>query len=166
MYQIKINQKFQFKTAQQKGEIFINDQAVTLDMVKIDENHFHLIYQHCSYKAEVLSMNFVEKILRIKVNQNIYDLEIRDQYDELLKNLGLENLNARKIKEIKAPMPGLVLKIIVKEGDVVKKGENLLVLEAMKMENMIKAPADVIIQKIKVKSGEKVEKNQLLMVLD
>lgn len=166
MYQIKINQKFQFKTEVQKGEVLVDDQTVAIDMVKIDENHFHLIYNDQSYNAEVLSVDTKEKVMKIKVNQNIYDLEIRDQYDELLKNLGLENLNANKVKEIKAPMPGLVLKIVVNEGDVVKKGENLLVLEAMKMENMIKAPADVVIQKIKVKSGEKVEKNQLLILLD
>lgn len=166
MYQIKINQKFQFKTEYQKGEIFVNDQAVAIDMVKIDEKHFHLIYQQHSYQAEVLALDTSEKMMTIKVNQNIYELSIRDQYDELLKNLGLENLNAHKIKEIKAPMPGLVLKIIAKEGETIKKGENLLILEAMKMENMIKAPADVIIQKIKIKSGDKVEKNQVLILLN
>lgn len=166
MYQIKINLKFQFKTELQKGEVLFDNQTVAIDMVKIDENHFHLICNDQSYNAEVLSVDAEEKVMKIKVNQNIYDLEIRDQYDELLKNLGLENLNANKVKEIKAPMPGLVLKIVVNEGDLIKKGENLLVLEAMKMENMIKAPADVTIQKIKVKSGEKVEKNQLLILLD
>lgn len=166
MYQIKINQKFQFKTEQQKGEIFVNNQSVALDMVRIDDKHFHLIYNHHSYSAEVLSMDATEKVMKIKVNQNIYDLEIRDQYDELLKNLGLENLNTNKIKEIKAPMPGLVLKIVANEGETIKKGENLLVLEAMKMENMIKAPSDVIISKINVKSGDKVEKNQILILLD
>jgi biotin carboxyl carrier protein len=60
-------------------------------------------------------------------------------------------------------MPGLVLSILVKEGDEVKKGDNLLVLEAMKMENIIKSPADVTIKFIKIKPSDKVEKNQVLI---
>ena len=60
-------------------------------------------------------------------------------------------------------MPGLVLSVLVTEGDEVKKGDNLLVLEAMKMENMIKSPTDGIIKKIEIKQGNKVEKNELLI---
>ena len=61
------------------------------------------------------------------------------------------------------PMPGMVLNVLVKEGDAVKKGDELLVLEAMKMENNIKAPGDGIVSEISVKSGDKVEKNQILI---
>jgi biotin carboxyl carrier protein len=60
-------------------------------------------------------------------------------------------------------MPGLVLSVLVKEGDEVKKGDNLFVLEAMKMENIIKSPADVTIKSIKIKASDKVEKNQVLI---
>jgi biotin carboxyl carrier protein len=60
-------------------------------------------------------------------------------------------------------MPGLVLRIPINEGDSVSKGEGLLVLEAMKMENSIKAPGDVVVSKIHVKPGQAVEKNQLLV---
>ena len=77
---------------------------------------------------------------------------------------GMDNLNTAKVSEIKAPMPGLVLRILAGEGEEVKKGGNLLVLEAMKMENIIKAPADVIIKSVKVKDGDKVEKNQVMMI--
>ena len=59
---------------------------------------------------------------------------------------------------------GLVIRILVAEGDEVEKGGNLFVLEAMKMENIIKAPADVKIKTIRVKSGDKVEKNQVVMI--
>jgi biotin carboxyl carrier protein len=69
----------------------------------------------------------------------------------------------KKINEIKAPMPGLVLRIPINEGDSVSKGEGLLVLEAMKMENIIKSPGDVVVSKILVKPGQAVEKNQLLV---
>jgi biotin carboxyl carrier protein len=61
-------------------------------------------------------------------------------------------------------MPGLVLKVFVKEGDTVKKGDNLFVLEAMKMENIIKSAADVTIKSMNLKPGDKVEKGQLLLL--
>jgi biotin carboxyl carrier protein len=77
--------------------------------------------------------------------------------------LGLDNLQSSKVAELKAPMPGLVLSVLVKEGDEVKKGDNLFVLEAMKMENIIKSPADVTIKSIKIKASDKVEKNQVLI---
>ena len=75
----------------------------------------------------------------------------------------MDNLAAAKVNEIKAPMPGLVLDIRVAEGDEVKKGDSILVLEAMKMENIIKSPTDGIIKKINVKKGIAVEKNQVLI---
>jgi biotin carboxyl carrier protein len=62
-------------------------------------------------------------------------------------------------------MPGLVLKVLVKDGDVIKKGDNILVLEAMKMENSIKAPADATIKSVKIIAGDKVEKNQVMILL-
>nr|MBC7613369.1 acetyl-CoA carboxylase biotin carboxyl carrier protein subunit [Pseudopedobacter sp.] len=166
MYQIKVNQKFNFKTDNKNGEIFLDDDLINIDFKRIDDKRFHLIYKHQSFLAELVNIDEAEKKMVIKVNQNNYNLDIRDQFDELLKNLGLENLNSVKIKEIKAPMPGLVLKIIAKEGEDVKKGDNLLILEAMKMENMIKAPADIKIKKIQIKEGDKVEKNQIMLILD
>ncbi|CZQ93775.1 biotin/lipoyl attachment [Trichococcus palustris] len=68
-------------------------------------------------------------------------------------------------KEMAAPMAGTILRVLVKEGQSVKRGENLIVLEAMKMENEIVAPVDGVIQKILVKPNEKVESDQLLLIL-
>jgi biotin carboxyl carrier protein len=78
----------------------------------------------------------------------------------------MDNLTANKISEIKAPMPGLVIRILASEGDQVEKGGNLFVLEAMKMENVIKSVSDVKIKSVKVKAGDKVEKNQVVMVFE
>jgi biotin carboxyl carrier protein len=80
-----------------------------------------------------------------------------------LHNLGLDNIAAKKINDIKAPMPGMVLNILVGEGQQVKKGDSLLVLEAMKMENVLKSPTDGMIKKVVAIKGTAVEKNQLLI---
>jgi biotin carboxyl carrier protein len=111
----------------------------------------------------VVEVNREEKTQVIKVNGNLYTVAIEDQFDILLRQLGLEMGAANKIQEIKAPMPGLVLKVMVEEGMTVKKGDNLLVLEAMKMENILKSPSDGVVNKILVAQGDKTEKNAVLI---
>lgn len=133
------------------------------DVLEIKKGKFNIIKDAKSYNAEVVKANVEEKTFVINVNGNNYNIKVRDKYDELLKNLGLDNLNAKKVNDIKAPMPGLVLDVRVNVGDEVKKGDAILVLEAMKMENVIKSPTDGMVSKINVKKGMAVEKNQVLI---
>ena len=104
-----------------------------------------------------------EKKLVVKINNTPYSLDIKDKYDDLLHSLGLDSLASKKVNDIKAPMPGMVLNILVTEGQEVKKGDGLIVLEAMKMENILKSPTDGVIKKIAITKGVAVEKNQLLI---
>jgi acetyl/propionyl-CoA carboxylase alpha subunit len=166
MYNIKVNDKFSFVINSAKGKTYVNDQELIPDMSAGQDQHVHVLLDNKSYRTEIVEFNREEKSCTIKVNGNTYILDIKDQYDELLHQLGLDTLNKVKIAELKAPMPGLVLRVMVKEGDEVMKGENLLVLEAMKMENIIKAPADVKIKSIKVKASDKVEKNQVMIFFE
>jgi biotin carboxyl carrier protein len=77
--------------------------------------------------------------------------------------MGMANGGARQVKEVKAPMPGLILQIQTAVGATVQKGDVLLILEAMKMENAIKSPVDGIIKAIPVNQGKSVDKNQVLV---
>ena len=70
---------------------------------------------------------------------------------------------AKQIKDLKAPMPGLVLKVLVEESQMVEKDTPLMILEAMKMENVIKSPVGGKIAGIKVLQGKAVEKNEVLL---
>jgi biotin carboxyl carrier protein len=99
----------------------------------------------------------------IKVNGHTYQVKAQDQLDLLLEKMGIANGGARQVKEVKAPMPGLILHIQTSVGAVVKKGDVLLILEAMKMENAIKSPVDGTIKAIPVTKGKSVEKNQILL---
>ena len=166
MFKIKVNNSLDFEIKQEKGKTLLNGQEVVIDMVGGKDQHLHILHNNKSYRAEVVSFNAAEKACTIKVNGNTFDLEIKDQYDELLHQLGLDNLNKVKIAELKAPMPGLVLKIFVSEGDKVQKGDNILVLEAMKMENIIKSPGDVTIKAIKIRPADTVEKNQVMFLFE
>jgi biotin carboxyl carrier protein len=164
MYKIKVNNKHEYKV-EPKGEkewVF-NGTAFAFDIARIKEGSYHLLKDNKSYNIELLKFDPKEKTLTVKVNGNKYEMLIRDKYDELLHNLGMDNLSAKKVNDVKAPMPGLVLNILVEEGAQVKKGEALIVLEAMKMENILKSPADGTVKKVVVKKGVAVEKNQVLI---
>jgi biotin carboxyl carrier protein len=99
------------------------------------------------------------------VNNDNYTVALRDQYDELLHALGMDEMNTHKVNDLKAPMPGLVTNINVVEGQEVDKGDVLVTLEAMKMENTLKCTAKAVVKKIAVKKGSAVEKNQILIYL-
>jgi biotin carboxyl carrier protein len=163
MYHLKVNEKFNFELNETQGAWTVNGDQIDADTLVIKDNLLHILHQHTSYRVEIVSFSKEEKTAIIKVNGHTYSIVIKDQYDDLLHQLGLDNLQSAKVAELKAPMPGLVLSVLVKEGDEIKKGDNLLVLEAMKMENIIKSPADVTIKSIKIKPSDKVEKNQVLI---
>lgn len=141
----------------------INNQEFTWDVLEIKENSFSIIKDNQSYNVEVLHVDPEDKSFLIKVNGLKYQMQAKDKYDELLHSLGMDNLSAKKVSDLKAPMPGLVFDIVVNEGQTVKKGDALLILEAMKMENMIKSPTDGVIKSIEIKKGVAVEKNQVLL---
>jgi len=163
MYSIKVNGKFNHTIEKNNEGLLINNNKITADIKQINKLSYHIINQLNSYTAEVIAFNTTEKTAEIKVNNNIYTITAKDQYDVLLDKLGLSSLNSTKVSEVKAPMPGMVLKVFVEEGATVQKGENLFILEAMKMENIIKSPADVTIKAVNIKPGDKVEKGQVLL---
>ena len=162
-YQINVNNKHQYNLDRVDDELLVNGSHLQVNSIQTGANAWHIISNHKSYRVEVVSYDSAAKNAQIKVNGTIYHITAKNQYDALLEKLGLSDLNNIKISEIKAPMPGLVLKVFVSEGDEVKKGDSLFILEAMKMENIIKSPADVKIKSIKIKPGDKVEKAQILM---
>lgn len=164
MYKIRVNDKTEHTVDAKADHLALNGDTFTADMVKLDAGNYHVIHDQRSYNVEVVSIDTITKTGTIKVNGNLYHLKAKDQFDALLEQLGMADLNSSKVSDIKAPMPGLVLKVLVNEGDEVKKGDNLFVLEAMKMENIIKAPADATVRTIKIHPADKVEKGQLLIL--
>lgn len=163
MYQLKINGSHNIEVNKAGINLLINNAVTNADIAHIAEGVYHVIENHRSYRVEVVNFNHADKTAEIKVNNNTYSITAKDQFDVLLDKLGLSNMNNARVAELKAPMPGMVLKVFVTEGDEIKKGDNLFVLEAMKMENIIKSPADATIKKIRIQPGDKVEKGQILI---
>ena len=154
----------------QKFEIVITDEgftvngkAVSWDVSKIQEGYFHILINQQSYRAEVVTRDVTGKRFTIKINGRHYPVVLKDKFDMLLEKLGMNVNTGARVNNVRAPMPGLIVELKVKDGDEVKTGDTLLILEAMKMENIIKAPGDARVKSVRVKMGEGVEKNQVLI---
>ncbi len=148
------------------SEYVFEDVRPALDMIPLGDGHYHIIKGHQSYRVEVIGYKLDAKSFSIRVNGGLYQVQLEDEYDQLVQRLGLAAVSKEKVREIRAPMPGLVLSLAVEEGQEVKKGDSLLILEAMKMENILKSPGDGAIKRINVRQGEAVEKNHLLIEMD
>ena len=138
----------------------------SLNIVQQSPSHYHLLDHHQSYQVEVLNIDLANKELSLLVNGNTYSLEIKDELDLLVKELGFSTGGTQKQKFINAPMPGLILDILVEEGAEIQKGDPLLILEAMKMENILKAEGEGVVKNIEAIKGAAVEKGQLLIEME
>ncbi len=163
MLQVKVNDQHSFELETQAGAVTVNGTPIDADIRQLKDNTWHVINDLKSYNVELIEYSRADKTAKIKINNSILSVSAKDQFDILLEKLGMSNASQAKISEVKAPMPGMVLKVFVEEGAAVQRGDNLFVLEAMKMENIIKAPADVIVKSISIKPGDKVEKGQVLI---
>ncbi len=154
-FKTSVNSSFDFE---------INDADISsLDALQISDSKFHILEHNKSYKAEIIKADFNKKAYEIKINNTPYTIDISDSLDLLIKDMGFAIGSAKQIDSVKAPMPGLILEIHVKEKQEVKEDDSLLILEAMKMENMITSPRDGVIKSVFVKQGDAVDKNQLLI---
>lgn len=132
----------------------------------LGENVFSVHINAQDLILEVLNVQMAEKIMRIRVKHNTYDLQFKDDLDLVLDKMGIQRSANSAQKDLLAPMPGKVIDVLAKEGDKLEKGDNILILEAMKMENVLKAEISCVVRKINIKPLENVEKNQVLVELD
>lgn len=163
MYKVSLTKSQQAEVEFKGEDILLNGSAVQWKVSKVSQNQFQIIKDGKTYNAEVIGFDKDDKVSEIKINNQIYRVSVKDKMDQLLERMGISNMASAAITEVKAPMPGLILDILVKPGQKVKKGEQLMVLEAMKMENVLKSPGDGLIQSIEVEIGKSVEKNQILI---
>jgi biotin carboxyl carrier protein len=117
-------------------------------------------------KSKLVSVKGVDHELKryqIQIDGRIYHVQISDEVDQQILTMNLKSKRSNQLKELRAPMPGLVRQVNVQAGDQVDAGDSLFILEAMKMENLLKSPVNGKVSDIFVKPGESVEKNQILL---
>ena len=157
-YKLKVNGEMEFS--------FSEEDIRSLDSQTNSPTSYHILKNSKSTQAELQDADFLKKQYTVRINSRNYEVRIANELDLLISEMGLTLAAANVAKDIKAPMPGLILDVQVAEGDEVKEGDYLLVLEAMKMENTLTAPRDGVVKSISVKKGEAVDKNQVLIEME
>jgi biotin carboxyl carrier protein len=137
-----------------------------LDCIATGENEFHVIENGKSHWITVMEFDFRTRTCLLKVDGEIKKVKFLRELDLMIERMGLNAVKENKLKYLEAPMPGLVTGIKIHPGDQVEKGTPLLILEAMKMENVIVSPQAAIIKAINVTPGQAVEKGAALLEFD
>lgn len=141
----------------------------TIDQSDIHFNEdgtLHMIHEGKSFKAELIEVRREDKIVVLKVNKAIFRVSLKDDLDILINKMGMKANLKRVSPDIIAPMPGMVVKVLVKEGQEIEAGTPVLILEAMKMENVLKSEGNGLVKKIYVENTDSVEKSQLLVQIE
>ncbi len=154
-FQVSVNSHYQFEIQP--------DEAKHLDAVPDGDQAFHLLENGQAFHAELLEADYTNRTYTLRINGTKYTVNIADYYERLVQKLGLSAAGGHKINSVKAPMPGLVISILVQPGQSVQKGDPLIILEAMKMENVIKAAGEGIVKSVNAKKGQPVDKGFTLL---
>ena len=155
-FEVKVNGEWSFQMSSETLEGY--------DQARLTEENFHVIHDSHSFSVVILEADFNTKTYKVSVDGKPFSVAISNPLDQLISAMGFELGSSRNVSHIEAPMPGLILDIPVSEGDEVQEGDALVVLEAMKMENVILSPREGVIAKIAVEKGAAVEKKSLLIV--
>ena len=159
MIRIKIGQTSAKEFQKEDIDVFQKD----MDIQHLGNDVYSVIHNHRSHEISISNIDHASKTISLTVDGIATMVQYADKLDLLLEKMGIDHSSSQKLTVLKSPMPGLVLEWFVQEGDHVQAGDKLLILEAMKMENVIKSPGEGIIQKIDVSKGVAVEKNQVLI---
>jgi biotin carboxyl carrier protein len=155
-YQANVNGKPALKDAQ----------PGSLDFRQTGPDTYHILLDQVSYHATLEKVDYVNKSFTFRIQGNAYEVKLADRFDQMVDSLGFSSQNNAKVKDLKAPMPGLVLELLVEPGQAVQKGDSLIILEAMKMENVLKAAGDGVVKALKVEKGAAVTKGQVLLEME
>lgn len=143
-------------------EVRVDGTLFEVDARKTESELWTMLIGHNAHDVDALSHNGA---VRLAVDGEMYEAEVVD--DDRKALLGRKKkLIAEGPQEVKAPMPGKVVKVLVKPGDVVNEGEGLVIVEAMKMENLLKSPINGVVRQVFVSPSQAVEARMPLITVE
>ncbi len=146
-------------------EVMIDNKKYKVDLMHTADGTFSILEAGHSYNIELVPKKHHPKNYTAYTLYQEFDIEVIDAEARYLMNRGANGFGTSDNK-ITSPMPGKVVKVLVKEGDNVNEGETAIIISAMKMESEYKAPITGKVKKVHVKDGDTVEGNQILIELE
>ena len=145
-----------------KGHVKIDGKLLDIDFSSLDGTPlFSLILNGQSYDVDIESD---EELYRVMLKGQMYEVQVQDERTHRLAGVR-GSVEVSGEVQLKAPMPGVVVKVAIEEGQTVQKGDLLVVLESMKMQNEFKSPKEGVIHHVRVTQGEKVEQNAVMVTI-
>jgi len=141
--------------------LLVNGVAYVVDFDSLsDQPVFSLLLDGQSFESYVYTS---EEGLQVLLHGNLYPATVEDEREKRLRAASGGRVAEREEFHLKAPMPGLVVSIPVQEGQHVEKGDVLVILESMKMQNELKSPRPGTVARLRIKNGDSVEQRQTLL---
>ncbi|MFW6070718.1 MAG: biotin/lipoyl-containing protein [bacterium] len=162
-YITTVNDKEYIIEIDQEHEITVNGQKHQIDFQQLsDGGSLSLIIDHQSLEAIVDERDDAWEVL---LHGELYAVTVQDERSYRLAQARGKLSDDGDTVIIRSPMPGLILDVLVEKGDSVSKGQTVVILESMKMENELRAARDGQILRVHVEKGAGVEKNQDLVTI-
>lgn len=146
-----------------KEGVVINDNPKEVSFEKIGARSFRLTMNGKEFIGDMVAYDTLKKTMTLRIGAKKIEVQVKEPVDLFLDQIGIQLPTPKTQNQLLAPMPGLILKILVEEGQAIRKGDPLLILEAMKMENVFKAHADGQVMTIHVQEKQAVEKGAELI---
>ena len=142
----------------------IDDKKYELKIISFKNNILEFIFDNSYYEIKVLESTSTD--LKILLNGNPLTLKKHSKLAEILEKSAGRGGGGSSQNSISSQIPGRVISVSIGKGDSVKKGDNIVVLESMKMQVAIKSPRDGVIKELKVKEGQSISRNDVVAVLE
>jgi biotin carboxyl carrier protein len=162
-YHVTIGQEVFEIEVRSETEVLLDGKTIRVDFQSLaDQPVYSLLMGNESYEAYVGES---DAGLQVLLRGQLYEVEVVDERQRRLRQASEVPGGSTGEFLLKAPMPGLVVAVPVAEGEAVSRGQNLVILESMKMQNELRAPRDGVVQRVRARPGERVEQHQVLVTL-
>ncbi len=161
---ISLNEEKKRITYSGNSKITVDKNEYECDLIHLDGQNYLLKVDNNFY--EITSNKLDNDRFSVLINGCLFEIEVRSLLQEKAKEILQQRSSTHQRTEVKAPMPGMILKIKKNTSDKIIQGETVLILEAMKMENDLRAPRPGIIKEILVQEGTAVEKGAVLFTIE
>lgn len=162
-YEVTIGDETYTVEIAESGQVMLDGQPFEVDFNVVGESGLYsLLVNNESFEALVEQVDGTWRVLLLG---NLYEAQVMDERTRLLRSRAMSMVPETGEVPIKAPMPGLVVDVPVVQGQDVEAGDNIVILESMKMENELKAPRAGRVERIHVSAGDSVDQNETLVVI-